>query len=365
MADVSNIRTDWQNVSHQDWLENNTKAQANNISGAEMNTIGNAIISINNDNSGFGQSISALESGLSAADIRITNMRSDLDDALFEFASVDYSDLPTGIVLTLWYDAGWPTRPTSRPGLPVQWCSVGYQGIPPTAIPGVDFIKVMEYQSIPDPDPDPDPVPDGTVLALTTLSDQVDGFPIGDSGVFTARNPGTNSLMARTTSAHSGPMGMEINGDAQSRILVFEEVEAEANTRVIDFDFRIRNIVGNSYIASMLDYVNGGTRCDLRINGDRSVTVRSGGVATGASAEDIFLQTLTWYRLEWHISPIGQRVRVYDYNNTEYVMDFLGTITNAMGNGYAFGAPVAQPAGTLIDMDTLRVGDGWLPAYVA
>lgn len=329
MADVSNIRTNWQAVTYSDWQSNTPRAVNNQISPAELNRIGQAIIDING-----------------------------------ELATPDYGDLPVGATLTLWYNNGWPPRPTSRTSVIVQWCSVDYQGIPPTAIPGIDFLKVMEYQSIPDPDPDPDPTPTGNVLALATLEGLVDGAIIADSGDFTALNPGTATLRASAAAAIHGSMGMRATDEAQSRVLAWTNPQPEAVTRVIDFHFIIRAISGNTYIAGMRDTVAGENRCDIRINGDRSVTCRSGGVASGSSAEDVQLQTLTPYRCEWWIDPVGQRVRIYDMNNDEYVMDFEGALANALGDQYQVGAPVAYGVSTVIDFDTLRVGDDWLVPYV-
>lgn len=76
MADVSNVRTNWENVSHQDWLENNAKAQANNISGSEMNALGNAIQSVNGE-------VELATLGVSAVNTRIDNL--DLGGGGFEF----------------------------------------------------------------------------------------------------------------------------------------------------------------------------------------------------------------------------------------------------------------------------------------
>lgn len=324
MANVSNVKTDWQNVSAADYAENNAKAVNNRLTAARLNAIGQAIVDING-----------------------------------EMATPDYGDLPNGATLTLWYNSGWPPRPTNRTSVIVQWCSVDYQGIPPTALPGIDFLKVMEYQSIPTPDPDPPIVRDGTVLAITTLEDQTNGVAIGNSGDFTASGTGTTALTALTAAAYQGSLGMRGTTAANSRALVYSDTAA-ANTRVLDFYFRIQAITGNTYIAGCRDSIAGVNRCDIRINGDRSMTCRSSNIAVGSSEEEVQLQTFTWYRLEWRIEPVGQRVRVYDTANEEYVMDFIGSIDNALTDEYRIGTTASYPEDTVIDFDTLRVGDGWL-----
>lgn len=47
MADVSGIRTDWENVSYNDWLQNNARAQANRINAPALNVIGTGIRNVN------------------------------------------------------------------------------------------------------------------------------------------------------------------------------------------------------------------------------------------------------------------------------------------------------------------------------
>lgn len=328
MADVSNVKSDWQNVSMADYEANNANAVNNRLTATRLNAIGQAIKDING-----------------------------------EMATPDYGDLPNGATLTLWYNGGWPPRPTSRTSIIVQWCSVDYQGIPPTAIPGIDFLKVMEYQSIPDPDPDPTPVPSGNELAVAAFNGLTQNeYPAG-AGDFTAVGLGATTIQAKSGSAFEGLMGVRVNEGENWRVFEFVETNA-ANLRVFDFYFRIQSITGNVYLARLRDSINNVPRADLRINGNRTMTCRSGTTASGSSGEDVQLQTFTWYRCEWFVSPTGQRVRVYDTANSEYVMDFQGTLANALSDTYQFGAPSQYPPGSLIEMDVIRVGDDWLPSYV-
>lgn len=57
--------------------------------------------------------------------------------------AVTYADLPDGVLINLQFDpeGGWPIRPFSRTDIPVLWSdTTGVAGVPPTAVPWVDFV---------------------------------------------------------------------------------------------------------------------------------------------------------------------------------------------------------------------------------
>lgn len=273
-----------------------------------------------------------------------------------------FAGMPAGSTITVWYDGGWPPRPTALPKIVVVWCSVGYQGVPPTALPGIDFLRVMEYQPIPNPDPDPPLVANGNVLGTYTFDSDTDGISIAPSSPWSLGGSST-VFQASAAAAVHGALGGRIERGASARWLQYTEATA-IQTRVIDCYFRLRAVTGQFYMMQ-LSWDNAGVstnRADWRVNADRTVSMRDAQNAVASSGEDQ-LQTHTLYRASWKISPAGQRLRIANMADGEVVMDISGSLGNASSYRYQVGI-MGGVAGTIVEYDTIRIGDDWIPAYV-
>ena len=285
-----------------------------------------------------------------------------VNDLSLQVGVADFDGLPAGLTITVWYDGGWPPRPTALPKIVCVWCSVDYQGIPPTALSGIDFLRVMEYQPIPDPDPDPPIEAPGTTLGTYTFESDTDGALIVPSSPWSLGGS-TTLFQGSTAAAVHGVMGGKIERGSNARWLQYTESTA-VHTRVVDFYFRLIAITG-SYYMCQLSWDNGGVatnRADWRVNADRTITMRDAQIAVASSGEDQ-LQTYTLYRASWKISPAGQRLRIIRMSDNELAMDISGSLANASSYRYQVGI-MGGTAGTIVEYDTIRIGDDWIPAYV-
>lgn len=274
--------------------------------------------------------------------------------------AIAHPALPVGTTFTIWYDGGWPPRPTSLRTVVVQWCSVNYQGIPPTAEAGIDFLRIMEYQPIPDPDPGPGVDEDGTVLASYTFEDDTNGVAISPSGAWSNFGTGA-SFLASTAAAVHGSLGGRITVTEGTRALRWTK-SLSAETLVMEAYIRLRVVTGNVYVMQLLTDSSPTNRADWRINADRSITLRNAQTAVASSGEDQ-LQTLTVYRVSWRVSASGQRLRFINTQTNDVEIDLSAVLGNVEATNLRVGA-IGAAEGTILDFDTVRIGDDWMAPYV-
>lgn len=275
---------------------------------------------------------------------------------------VNYANLPAGTTLTVWYNNGWPPRPTDLSKIIVCWCSIDYQGVPPSAKPEIDFIRVMEFQPIPNPDPDPPIVAPGNTLDIYTFESDVNGSSISPSSPWSLGGSVTIFTASSAATIH-GSMGGRIERLSGARWLAYTETTG-IRTRVVDCYFRLREVTGAFYLMQ-LSWDNAGVatnRADVRINADRTVSIRDALNAVGSSGEDQ-LVPYEVYRASWHLSPAGQRLRIVRMSDNQLVMDITGSLANASAYRYQIGM-MGGTVGTIVDYDTIRIGDDWIPFYV-
>lgn len=264
------------------------------------------------------------------------------------------ANLPAGSTLTVWWDtdeAVWPSRPTERTDIYIRWCSIGDNGVPSGALPGVDTVAVFDNEQPPSSEW-------GNIVASYNFESDTATQNVAPSSPWSSVG-GATQMTAETAAAIHGDLGGRITSAASNRYLQHNSGAAHDNTRVIDLFITVHAISANSVFASINDSSGPTTRGDARVNADRTVTIRNGAVATATSTTILALDTT--YRISWHVSATGQQLRIYNAAGT-LLETITGVLTTLTHNQIRVGLGV-QSAGYSADYDTIRIGDDWLAPY--
>lgn len=141
-----------------------------------------------------------------------------------------------------------------------------------------------------------------------------------------------------------------------------------ARAVVMDFYFRILTMPATPlYIATIMSLASGGAaQADVRVNADRTVTIRN--VTTGVGTSTETLSTNVWYRGAWKVvdSTNTQEFRVYTGEGTTNLFGsaLTGAYSSALTRVASVG-PSTSAAGGSVGFDTLRVANDHLDPFVS
>ena len=262
-------------------------------------------------------------------------------------------DQPSGYSPAVWYDEiedEWPARPTARTDVFIRWCSVGDQGTPPGAL-ARDFVEVYEESA---------PVFPGSVLASYTFESDTPDAAISPSSPWSQSGGGSTPFTASTAAAIHGSLGGRISAATQNRMLEHTSGSTHTNTRVVDLYIIPRAVAANSVFAAIRDLGASTTRGDIRINTDRTVTIRNGAAATATSTTVLALDAT--YRIAWKTTTSeGQSARIYNATG-DLIETISGALSNNTHDNIRCGLIVAS-SGYSADYDSIRIGDDWLAPH--
>ena len=280
--------------------------------------------------------------------------------AKHELWTPDYIDLLPGQPLMAYYDEtnGWPTsRPVSRTDVPI-FCvdRTGGAPNPSWAVLGRDIILVAEVEEVPGVVP----------IATYNFEGQTNGQPLNINNAsrpWASDSGDANLMIAASAAAVHGTLGGRVSSATSYRRLTYWETAQTTNTRVFDCYFTIRQLGASvAYIMrprGIDDLAD--VSVDVRINLDRTVSIRNGTSAVATSV--IALDLNTTYRFAYKVVPgQTQELRVYAGESTTPLLVLSG-IVSGVGINRAYFGLCAASAGFSADLDTIRIADDWLAPY--
>ena len=249
--------------------------------------------------------------------------------------------------LTVFYDNGWPERPTDRTDVSVYWIedSVGGHGTPPELLATRDLLLFPEGIEPGQPGAAP--------WYAWDFESQTVGSAISPPSEWTARG---GAVMAQTAAAIHGSIGARYSNLDTFSVLDFSHSNLSNSTVVTDIYFVLRSVQGAMQVVTVGN--NGGTTfCSWRVTASRNVELRDGSTTTATSTETLSLSTT--YRAAYKITNNSHELRVYAGENTSPLITLSGSTSTSGRDRVRIGSAVAS-SGSLLDIDTVRFGDEWL-----
>jgi len=171
---------------------------------------------------------------------------------------------------------------------------------------------------------------------------------------------GTTAVASAAASAH-GVRGARWASTATAGRVQYDAGSDQVAARVLSWYMNIRAYSStNHYIASVRSLTTGGaSQGDVRINPDRTVTLRNAAQSAVATSSQTLAQN-TLYRFEWRVNQGSgiQELRVYQGEATAPHLTISGAWTGANTRVFSFG-PHAAAADGALDYDTVRFADDW------
>ena len=197
------------------------------------------------------------------------------------------------------------------------------------------------------------------LLSTYDFEGQTPGAQVTASAPWSLPAGSSAPLVASATEAVHGALGGLLTADASFRQLWFTEAQ-NADVRVADMYLTLRTApADNTYPVRCLEGTSaapGAARGDVRINTNRTVTIRAGSTAVATSTAA--LEVGVGYRFAWHVGPAGQELRVYEGDNIDPAFTLSHGTGFASHSALVFG--VVAAATVTLGMDTVRVADDWL-----
>ena len=264
-----------------------------------------------------------------------------------EMVSGGSGSIPANATLSVFYTgSSWPARPTSRTDVTVQW--ITYDENAPIPPGGTASDIVIRADPVAGP---------GNVIAQLDFESQTNGQAVTVSSPWSSVGGSTDFVASNAADTH-GTLGARLASIDSFRHITYSH--SASTPLLLDLYFIPRTIASMLYVMSLPDAAT--TRCDWRINTDRTVSIRDAFNAVDTSTATLTLGTT--YRAAWRLSSGGQELRIYEGEATSPIITLTGAINNYAHTAIRFGT-ITNSTGSALDIDTARISDDWLNPFGA